>query len=130
MPLMAIIFGDLSNTFGGLQHGAPGITTFQTVEAFSGEVSRLTLDFVYIGIGVSAATFFGTLTWIIGGERITRRIRMYVVRSFYFNIRMYLQAVLRQNVAFFDRLGAGEVTNRVSNDAEFIRAGISDKVCC
>jgi ABC-type multidrug transport system fused ATPase/permease subunit len=42
--------------------------------------------------------------------------------------RMYLQAVLRQNVAFFDRLGAGEVTNRVSNDAELIREGISDKV--
>jgi ATP-binding cassette, subfamily B (MDR/TAP), member 1 len=31
-------------------------------------------------------------------------------------------------VAFFDRLGAGEVTNRVSNDAEMIREGISDKV--
>lgn len=42
--------------------------------------------------------------------------------------RLYLQAVLRQNVAFFDRLGAGEVTNRVSNDAELIREGISDKV--
>jgi ATP-binding cassette, subfamily B (MDR/TAP), member 1 len=36
--------------------------------------------------------------------------------------------VLRQNVAFFDRLGAGEVTNRVSNDAELLREGISDKV--
>jgi ATP-binding cassette, subfamily B (MDR/TAP), member 1 len=45
-------------------------------------------------------------------------------------IRLYLQAVLRQNVAFFDRLGAGEVTNRVSNDAELIREGISDKVQC
>lgn len=42
--------------------------------------------------------------------------------------RLYLQAVLRQNVAFFDRLGAGEVTNRVSNDAELVREGISDKV--
>ena len=45
-----------------------------------------------------------------------------------FNIRLYLQAVLRQNIAFFDRLGAGEVTNRVSNDAELIREGISEKV--
>ena len=39
-----------------------------------------------------------------------------------------MQAVLRQNVAFFDRLGAGEVTNRISNDAELVREGISDKV--
>ena len=44
------------------------------------------------------------------------------------NRRLYLQAVLRQNVAFFDRLGAGEVTNRISNDVELIRDGISDKV--
>lgn len=43
--------------------------------------------------------------------------------------RLYLQAVLRQNIAFFDRLGAGEVTNRISNDVELIREGISDKVC-
>ena len=42
--------------------------------------------------------------------------------------RLYLKAVLRQNVAFFDRLGAGEVTHRVSNDAELLREGISDKV--
>ena len=41
----------------------------------------------------------------------------------------YLQAVLRQNVAFFDRLGAGEVTNRVSHDAELVQDGISHKVC-
>ena len=47
---------------------------------------------------------------------------------FEFNIRLYLQAVLRQNIAFFDRLGAGEVTNRVSNDAELVREGISEKV--
>ena len=44
------------------------------------------------------------------------------------NHRLYLQAVLRQNVAFFDRLGAGEVTSRVSSDAELVREGISDKV--
>lgn len=45
-----------------------------------------------------------------------------------FNRRLYLKAVLRQNVAFFDRLGAGEVINRVSNDIDLIRDGISEKV--
>ena len=43
--------------------------------------------------------------------------------------RKYLQAVLRQNIAFFDRLGAGEVTNRISHDVDLIQDGISDKVC-
>jgi len=44
------------------------------------------------------------------------------------NTRKYLQAVLRQNIAFFDRLGAGEVTNRISHDVDLIQDGISDKV--
>lgn len=41
----------------------------------------------------------------------------------------YLQSVLRQNIAFFDRIGAGEITNRISHDADLIRDGISEKVC-
>jgi len=40
----------------------------------------------------------------------------------------YLQSVLRQNVAFFDKLGAGEVVNRISHDAELLRGGISEQV--
>lgn len=39
-----------------------------------------------------------------------------------------MQAVLRQNIAFFDRLGAGEVTNRISHDVDLIQDGISDKI--
>ena len=45
-----------------------------------------------------------------------------------FHISDYLKSVLRQNIAFFDRLGAGEVTNRVSHDVDLIQDGISDKV--
>lgn len=67
---------------------------------------------------------------ILGNQRRTNKSSYPNVSSclLQFNIRKYLQAVLRQNVAFFDRLGAGEVTNRLSNDVELIRAGISDKV--
>jgi len=56
--------------------------------------------------------------------------RTYSPRLFYIDDRKYLQAVLRQNIAFFDRLGAGEVTNRISHDVDLIQDGISDKVCC
>ena len=46
----------------------------------------------------------------------------------YFLYSDYLRAVLRQNIAYFDRVGAGEVTNRVSHDVDLIQDGISDKV--
>ncbi|CAB4426285.1 unnamed protein product [Rhizophagus irregularis] len=55
--------------------------------------------------------------WIATGERITRRIR-----------EQYLRAVLRQDIAYFDKLGAGEVTTRITNDTNLIQDGISEKV--
>lgn len=79
MPLMAVVFGDLLNTFGGLQPGAPGIVAIPTEDAFNRQISRLCLDFVYIGIGILVAMFFGSLSWTISGERISRRIRKYVL---------------------------------------------------
>jgi len=118
MPLMTVIFGNLTNAIGGFT--SPGSLTLGSLPSGSGltsQVSHLALEFVYLGIGVLAASFLGTFSWTLSGERISRRIR-----------GLYLQSVLRQNVAFFDRLGAGEVTNRVSNDAELVREGISDKV--
>ena len=74
-----------------------------------------------IAVGVFLSTFFGSWFWTLSGERISRRIRGYGRVFMKLNSRLYLQAVLRQNVAFFDRLGAGEVTNRISNDVELIR---------
>src|SRR5436305_10611224 len=49
--------------------------------------------------------------------RIARRIR-----------EDYLRSVLRQNIAYFDKLGAGEVTTRITSDTHLIQDGISEKV--
>jgi ABC-type multidrug transport system fused ATPase/permease subunit len=40
----------------------------------------------------------------------------------------YLAAVLRQNIAFFDKLGAGEITTRITADTNLIQDGISEKI--
>ena len=44
------------------------------------------------------------------GETITQKTR-----------EAYLQAILRQNIAFFDNLGAGEVTSRITADMTMIQ---------
>lgn len=46
MPLMTIIFGDLTGTFGGLYTGAV------TPDAFMDEVGKLALKFIYLFIGL------------------------------------------------------------------------------
>lgn len=56
-------------------------------------------------------------TWSWTGESGTRRIR-----------ENYLKAVLRQNIALFDSLGAGAVTTKIETDTALIQAGISEKV--
>ena len=43
--------------------------------------------------------------WVYTGEVNAKRIR-----------ERYLQAILRQDIAFFDKVGAGEVTTRIQTD--------------
>lgn len=51
------------------------------------------------------------------GERITQQIR-----------ELYLRAIFRQNIAFFDFLGSGEITTRISSDMNLVQDGIGQKI--
>lgn len=61
--------------------------------------------------------YIATVGFIYVGEHITAKIR-----------ENYLVAMLRQNIAFFDLLGAGEITTRITADTNLIQDGISEKV--
>lgn len=61
--------------------------------------------------------YFATVSFIYTGEHMSQKIR-----------EQYLAAILRQNVAFFDKLGAGEITTRITADTNLIQEGISEKV--
>ena len=50
-------------------------------------------------------TFIYMYTWVYTGEVNAKRLR-----------EKYLQAVLRQDIAFFDNVGAGEVATRIQTD--------------
>ncbi len=39
-----------------------------------------------------------------------------------------MAAILRQNMAFFDKLGAGEITTRITADTNLVQDGISEKI--
>ena len=40
----------------------------------------------------------------------------------------YLTAILRQNIGFFDKLGAGEVTTRITADTNLVQDALSEKI--
>ncbi|KMS96030.1 hypothetical protein BVRB_002890 [Beta vulgaris subsp. vulgaris] len=108
MPLMAILLGDLVNAFG------QNPNTNQVVDA----VSQVSLKFAYLAIGAAVAAFLQVACWMVTGERQAARMR-----------NLYLKAILRQDVAFFDKeITTGEVIGRMSGDTILIQDAIGEKV--
>jgi ABC transporter transmembrane region len=50
-------------------------------------------------------TYIYIYTWVHTAESTAKRIR-----------ERYLKAILRQDIAFFDKVGAGEITTRIQTD--------------
>jgi ATP-binding cassette subfamily B (MDR/TAP) protein 1 len=76
----------------------------------------MVLYFIYLAIGEFVTTYIYTVGFIYVGEHCTQKIR-----------EQYLAAMLRQNIAFFDKLGAGEITTRITADTNVIQDGVSEK---
>lgn len=113
LPLMTIVFGNLQGTF--QNYFMPGSTV--TYDEFVAELSTLVLYFVYLAIGEFVTTYIATVGFIYTGEHISAKIREH-----------YLESCMRQNIGFFDKMGAGEVTTRITADTNLIQEGISEKV--
>ena len=111
LPLMTILFGNLAGVFQGYFNGTV------TSADFNSQLSGFVLYFVYLAIGEFVTIYIATLGYIYTGEHITQKIR-----------EQYLAAILRQNMGFFDTLGAGETTTRITADTNLIQEGISEKV--
>jgi ATP-binding cassette subfamily B (MDR/TAP) protein 1 len=73
--------------------------------------------YIFLGIAVFLSTFVSTLGHIYTGEKITGRIR-----------QQYLAACLRQNIGFYDTVGSGAITTRLTTDMNLIQDGISHKI--
>ena len=84
---------------------------------FRHNLNRLALYFVYLGIGQFAAVYISAMAFMYVGEHVTQKLR-----------EKYLAAVLRQNIPFFDKLGAGEVTSTITANMDLVQVGISEKV--
>ncbi|KAF8990216.1 P-loop containing nucleoside triphosphate hydrolase protein [Cyathus striatus] len=62
-------------------------------------------------------TYMYMTLWVYTSEMNGKRIR-----------ERYLRAILRQDIAYFDRIGAGEVTTRIQTDTHLYHVAISEKV--
>lgn len=111
LPLFTLIFGNITQVFTNF------IVYGTNPDEFQSTVNSDTLFFIYLGLGICAASFIQTFLHVDRGEVIASRIR-----------EEYLKAILKQNIGYFDRVGAGEVTTRITSDINQIQDGISEKV--
>lgn len=117
-PLMTILFGNLANKF--LASSNPSLTDQQKIDYFLAAAHMVNDDAIYlviIGIASFVVIYVYMAIFVYTGEVITQRIR-----------KEYLRAILRQDIAYFDSLGAGEITTRIQSDIQLIQDGISDKL--
>ncbi|KAL8928735.1 MAG: hypothetical protein Q9208_001513 [Pyrenodesmia sp. 3 TL-2023] len=112
-PLLGIIFGQLvddlnSTSCNASQRPKPDVES---------GIQQKVLLLVYISLGNFLAIYIHTCCWSLFGERLISRLR-----------RQYFKSLLRQEMAFFDNLPAGEVPTHLTSDMEIIRVGTSEKV--
>ncbi|XP_022638881.1 ABC transporter B family member 21-like [Vigna radiata var. radiata] len=107
-PLMTLLFGNMINAFGGTKNSNEVVV----------EVSKVSLEIVYLAVGTCFASLLQLTCWMITGERQAARIR-----------GLYLQTILRQDVTFFDKeTRTGEVVGRMSGDTVLIQDAMGEKV--
>ncbi|CAO2655533.1 Nn.00g043360.m01.CDS01 [Neocucurbitaria sp. VM-36] len=113
-PLIGIVFGQLVDEINDVT------CNNQTGNSNGGEEASITpkiLLLVYIAIATFACIYIHLVCWNLASQRLAQRIR-----------DRYLRNLLRQDMAFFDNLQAGEVSSRLNGDIEAIESGTSGKV--
>ncbi|EFA76459.1 ABC transporter B family protein [Heterostelium album PN500] len=110
MPAISIVFGQVMNVF-----------TYQELrkDNFSliDEISKVSLNFVYIGIGMFVACYLEVTCWSVAGERQSVRCR-----------KQYLKAILRQEIGWYDVTKSSELATRIASDTQLFQEAIGEKV--
>lgn len=114
-PLLGILFGQLIDDLNSADCAQSDATT--STGSLSDSVIQKVAYICYVTIANWCFIYIYTNCWTIFGERLVRRLR-----------ERYLRALLRQELAFFDQLPAGDVSSRLSVDLNSIQTGTSEKV--
>lgn len=108
-PISIIVFGRFMGTL------SASLVT-QDWETLAREAQPLILTFVYMATGVLFGAYITNCLWVLTGKNQVRRIRS-----------LYVHAVLRQEMGWFDKAEEGSLTTRLAAGTQLIQDGISEK---
>ena len=101
MAGFSVILGDLFDVLNG---------------ADSSKASDIALIFVWLGIALFVAAGLQVGLWTAASERMTIKLR-----------QRFLDALLSQDVSFFDRQDAGMITSKISENSILFREALGEK---
>ncbi|KAJ2414864.1 Multidrug resistance protein 1, partial [Coemansia sp. RSA 2530] len=115
-PVMIIIFSELMGV----------ILTFETLK-YEGQLDaanhhldresrKYCLWFMGLGIVMWVMSFGVNACWAVAAENQGLRIR-----------KLYYQAIVRQDIGWFDTVKTGELTTRITNDVNLVQDGLGEK---
>ncbi|KAJ3372616.1 ATP-binding cassette, sub-B (MDR TAP), member 4 [Allomyces arbusculus] len=120
-PLISVLLGDAVNPFidyartRAIYGSGPQVDA--AAEALKTNVVDTVVLFVGIGIATMVAAYLMQASYMWAGERQARRARAHFIRT-----------TMRQDLAWFDKNKAGDLTTRLTSDALMFQEGISEKV--
>ncbi|EFQ96247.1 hypothetical protein PTT_02137, partial [Pyrenophora teres f. teres 0-1] len=113
-PLTGIVFGQLVDEINvATCNNRAGVSNASDLADITPKILLL----VYIAIGSFSCIYIHLVCWSLASQRLAQRIR-----------DRYLRNLLRQDMAFFDNLQAGEVSSRLNGDIQAIESGTGAKV--
>ncbi|KAI1213184.1 putative ABC multidrug transporter [Annulohypoxylon truncatum] len=113
-PLLGILFGQLLDDLDSATCATEKSISPADYEA---SVNSKVLLVMACALAQMALVYIYIVCFNLFGERLAHRLR-----------DRYFRSLLRQEVSFFDKLPAGEVSSRLSADINIIKSGTSEKV--
>ncbi len=111
LPLMTLVFGSSVNQFNGFS-----TSSISSAELYK-TLTKNALWLVYLFIGRFVLVYIFSICFGISGIRATRAFRQDFIKS-----------LIRQDVAFLDSCSPGTVSATVSNNADLVENGSTEKV--
>ncbi|KAJ3189969.1 Multidrug resistance protein 1 [Gaertneriomyces sp. JEL0708] len=112
MPLMTVIFSSILAAFIDYEPNNP-----VRAEALRQSALDTVMWFCILAIACAITAYGQMSLWMWSGENQVKRMR-----------ELYFRAIVRQDVAWFDKTSTGELTTRITNDMNTIQSGISEKM--
>ncbi|KAI1430775.1 putative ABC multidrug transporter [Xylaria sp. CBS 124048] len=111
LPLQAVFYGQLVDIFNN--HESASSSSSQTRR----KINSYGLYYVYLAVSIFVLIYVSTVGFYYVGERVARSLR-----------KAYFQAILRQNMAFFDTHEPGQIAALIMSDMVTIQEGITSKI--